>query len=74
MFIDVAAGCKFRKGLITNTQIVFSFRFNNQSGLYTRGLGTVSKIDKDNPYFDDYAYLLDLHPDWDNLYINNQIS
>ena len=53
---------------------VTSIGFTDHSALYTKGLGTTTTLTEDNKNYEDYKYLLDKHPDWSALHVNNQIS
>lgn len=48
--------------------------FVNANSLYTKGLNTITTLFEDDPYYDEYSYLLDKHKDWQYPHVNNQIA
>jgi len=63
---------KAKLKLFQNTLTII--QFTDQSALYTKGYGTTTTLQADNPLYDDYKYLLKKHPDWAGLYVNDQVS
>ncbi len=50
------------------------FSFVIANSLYTKGLGTTTTLMEEDPYYDDYSYLLEKHKDWTNPHVNDQIA
>lgn len=70
LFFNIFAAAKLKLFKKCETEI----KLDLYSILYTRGLGTTSVISKSNPDFNYYSYLLKKHPDWNDIYVYNQVS
>ena len=72
--LTLLAGYHIGAELILFKEIKSSIRFTNQSALYSRGLGTTTTLQKGDPLYGEYEYLLEKHPDWTGLHVNDQVS
>lgn len=58
--------------LMKNTQT--TIRYENYCGLYTKGLGTLTKLPKTDVDYEYFSYILQEHPDWDNILLYDQVA
>jgi len=58
--------------LLKQTQT--TIRFENSCGLYTKGLGSITKLPKTDGDYNYFSYILEDHPDWDNILLYDQVA
>lgn len=49
-------------------------QYQYYKGLYTRGFGTTTAIKKGDYDYDYFSYILEKHPDWQNIYLYDQTA